>query len=198
MIRKSKLDRPQKGEVMETKIARSEKVATVYKHIEEPEFVITHFFNAPREKVWEAWTDPAMVKRWWGPVGFAIPVCEMDAQPGGKFRIVMRSPYGVEYPLKGVYRKVVEPEQITYNEYWDEHPAEWQQILKDNGAGNEAEGALNTINFEDYDGKTKVTIRTLFEAISVRDAMERMGMKEGWEESLERLADLLAKCEQTV
>jgi uncharacterized protein YndB with AHSA1/START domain len=179
---------------MEMKFVRSNTAATIYKHIEEPEFVIARTFNAPRNRVWEAWTDSVKVKRWWGPVGFAVPVCEMDARPGGKFRIVMRSPYGVEYPLKGVYRKVVEPEQLIYTENWDEHPAQWQQILRDNGAGNEAQGALNTISFDEVgEGKTKVTIRTLFEAGSIRDAMEKMGMKEGWMESLNRLADLLAK-----
>ena len=178
---------------METKIARSESASTVYKHIEEPEFVISRTLNAPREQVWKAWTDPSKVKRWWGPMGFAIPVCDMDVRPGGAFRIVMRSPYGVEYPLKGVYRKVVEPEQLIYTENWEEHPAEWQQILRENGAGNEAQGALNTVTFEDHDGMTKLTIRTLFEAGSIRDAMEKMGMKEGWMESLDRLAELLAR-----
>jgi acetyl esterase/lipase len=69
----------------------------------EREVVITRIFDAPRELVFKAWTEPERLMRWWGPRGFTNPVCETDVRPGGAWRIVMRAPNGAEYPGGGVY-----------------------------------------------------------------------------------------------
>lgn len=155
------------------------------------EFVITRTIDAPRELVFRAWIDPARLATWWGPEGFTNPVCEADARPGGVYRIVMRGPDGLEYPLTGVYREVREPERLVMTDAWDEHPAEWQELLNANlprgGAGPSKE-ALNTVTFEGHGAKTLLTIRTLFDTRAMRDAMVKMGMTEGWNQSLRRLA----------
>jgi uncharacterized protein YndB with AHSA1/START domain len=80
---------------------------------EEREFLISRVFDASRDLVWKAWTDPKHMARWWGPKAFTNPVCEMDVRPGGAHRIVMRGADGVEYPLKGVYREVAAPERLV-------------------------------------------------------------------------------------
>jgi uncharacterized protein YndB with AHSA1/START domain len=68
----------------------------------EREVVITRIYDAPRPLVFKAWIDPKHLKRWWGPGVFTNPVCEVDARVGGAWRIVMRSPDGIDYPCGGV------------------------------------------------------------------------------------------------
>jgi len=160
----------------------------------ENEFVITRTFDAPRELVWEAWTEPRHMAQWWGPAPFTNPVCEMDVRVGGAYRIVMHHPEGTEYPLKGVFREIVKPERLVMTMDCSEHPAEWHDLVNPNRSkeeSNPAGGLLTTVIFEDLNGKTKLTIRTRFESTVIRHAMLRMGMTEGWSLSLERLKILL-------
>lgn len=162
---------------------------------DERDFVISRAFDAPRSLVFKAWTDPERMAQWWGPRGFTNPVCEMDVRPGGAYRIVMRSPEGVEYPIKGVYREVVAPARLVMTLDCSEHPDEWHDLVNPNrrkGEHNPAGEMLSTVAFEELDGETKLTIRTRFESVAIRDAMLKMGMTEGWTESLERLAEHLA------
>jgi DNA-binding transcriptional ArsR family regulator len=77
------------------------------------EIAITRVFDAPRELVWEAWTNPKQVAQWWGPNGFTTPVCELDLRPGGAIRIDMRGHDGTVYPMTGIYRENVEPERLV-------------------------------------------------------------------------------------
>jgi uncharacterized protein YndB with AHSA1/START domain len=76
--------------------------------------VITREFDAPRELVFKAWTDPKHIAQWWRPKGFTNPVCELDVRVGGAWHIVMRAPNGTAYPCGGVYREVVEPERLVF------------------------------------------------------------------------------------
>jgi uncharacterized protein YndB with AHSA1/START domain len=156
------------------------------------DFVITRQVRAPRAVVFAAWTEPARLARWWGPEGFTTPVCEADVRPGGAWRIVMRGPDGVEYPIKGVYREVVAPERLVFTDNWEEHPAEWQEQLRRSAGGDIGREALNTVTFEERDGGTLITIRTRFESAAVRDAMVQTGMQDGWSQSLDRLEAALA------
>jgi uncharacterized protein YndB with AHSA1/START domain len=80
---------------------------------EAQELVLTRVFDAPRELVFKAWTDPQRVAQWWGPRCFTNPVCELDVRPAGAIRIHMRGPDGTVYPMTGVYQ-VVEPERIVF------------------------------------------------------------------------------------
>ena len=97
----------------------------------EHEVVISRLINAPRELVFDAWTDPKHFVHWWGPFPTTNPVCEMDLRPGGAFRWVMRAPDGVEYPLTGVHREIVRPERIVYTHSLLDHPAAWHDRLND-------------------------------------------------------------------
>jgi uncharacterized protein YndB with AHSA1/START domain len=162
----------------------------------EREFVISRVLDAPRELVWKAWIDPERMAQWWGPAGFTSPVCEMDVRPGGAHRIVMRGADGVEYPVKGIYREVVAPERLVMTLDCSEHPAQWHNLVKPYRRRDEVNPAgemLSTVTFEDLGGRTRLTIRTLFESGAIRDALLKMGMSDGWSQSLVRLEEHLAK-----
>ena len=78
------------------------------------DLVIIRVFDAPRELVFKAWTDTKHMAQWWGPNGFTNPVCELDVRAGGAMRIDLRAPNGVVYPMKGVFREVVEPQRLVF------------------------------------------------------------------------------------
>jgi uncharacterized protein YndB with AHSA1/START domain len=165
-------------------------------HAGEQEFVITREFGAPRELVFKMWTEPKHMAQWWGPHTFTNPVCEMDVRPGGVYRIVMCGPDGVKYPIKGMYREVVKPERLVMTMDCSEHPDEWHDLVKPDRQKEERNPAgemLTTVTFEEFDGRTKVTIRVRLVSAAIRDAMVKMGMNEGWSQSLDRLGELLAR-----
>src|SRR5579862_4597024 len=80
----------------------------------EGEVTLTRIFDAPRELVFEAWTNPVHLQRWWGPHHFTNPVCEVDPKVGGAWKIVMRGPAGMEHTSQGVYREIVPPERLVF------------------------------------------------------------------------------------
>jgi uncharacterized protein YndB with AHSA1/START domain len=158
------------------------------------DFVITRIFDAQREQVFQAWTDPQLMARWWGPHAFTNPACELDLRPGGAYRIVMRGPKGGDYPVSGLYRDIVEPERLEMTVDCSGHPREWHELVRANGglSGENAAGAVDQlVTFENLDGRTRLAIRMRFESLAIRDAMVKIGMNEGWSQSLERLAALL-------
>lgn len=159
------------------------------------EVIFTRIIDAPRELVFEAWTDPKHLAQWWGPKGFTNPVCQVDLRPGGAYRIVMRSPEGVDYPMRGVYLEVKAPERLVFTDIMDEHPTEWHEALNKyrQGEGKAAQELVTTVTFEEQHGKTKLTIMSRFASAADRDAFLKMGMSEGWAQSLERLEEHLAK-----
>ena len=144
------------------------------------EVVITRIFDAPRGLVFKAWTDPEHMARWWGPRGFTNPICELDARVGGAWRIVMRSPAGIEYPCGGVYREIVERERLVFT-----------NIATDN-EGNPVLDGLTTVIFAEQGGKTKLTLQTRAVALVAHATAYLAGMEAGWTQSLERLAEELA------
>src|SRR3984957_18710779 len=114
------------------------------------EIIITRVFDAPRELVWKAWTDPKHVVRWWGPKGFTTTIHEMDVRPGGIWRHTMHGPDGTNYPNESVFTEVVKPERIVFS-----HGGGKQ------GGDSDAQFQA-TWTFEAQGSKTKVTIRMLF------------------------------------
>ena len=146
----------------------------------EREIELIHVYDAPRALVFEAWTDPRHLARWWGPKGFSNPVCEVDARVGGKLRIVMRAPDGNDYPMRGVFREVVRPERLVFtNIAVDEKD---QPIID----------GLTTVTFAEEGGKTKITVRTRGKAVKPVAVQYLQGMEMGWSQSLEKLADFIA------
>ena len=159
------------------------------------QFVITRVFDAPIERVFEAWTDPRQMARWWGPHNFSNPVCELDARPGGAWRIVMRGPDGADHPAKGVYREVAQPHRLVWTIDHSELSEQWHDLVNPNRDRSKAKPAyelISTISFEERDGQTTLTIRTQFESPDLRDAFLKIGMAEGWSQSLQRLEAILA------
>jgi uncharacterized protein YndB with AHSA1/START domain len=159
------------------------------------DFVVTRILNAPPEMVFKAWTDPKHMARWWGPHHFTNPVCELNVRPGGAWRIVMRGPDGADHPAKGVYREIESPKRIVMTIDHSELSDQWHDMVnpqRDKSLGKPKVEALTTATFDDLDGKTNLTIRMRFESTVVRDALLKIGMNEGWSQSLERLATELA------
>lgn len=161
---------------------------------DQAEFFITRTFDAPRELVWRAWTEPAQLAQWWGPSQITNPVCEMDLRPGGSYRIVMRLPDGTDYPIKGVFIEIAPPERLVMTLDCSEHPDEWHDLVKPDRSKEERNPAgemVQTTLFENLGEKTRLTLRTRFNSAEIRNAMVKMGMTEGWSQSLDRLAGIL-------
>jgi uncharacterized protein YndB with AHSA1/START domain len=144
------------------------------------EVELTRMFDAPREDVFRAWTDAAVMKEWFGPRNFTNSVCEVDAQVGGALRIVMRGPDGTEYPMRGIFREVMAPERLVFSNV----PVDAQDRALMLG--------VTTVIFEEVRGGTKLTMRTV--AIGVHPLAARMfeGMEAGWGQTLDRLVDMVA------
>src|SRR5580692_63489 len=96
-------------------LSRNKNMATKTKseNLVGKEFVITREFDAPRELVFQTWTDPKHLAQWWGPRGFTNPVCEWDARPGLEIYVVMRAPNGARYPMGGEFREIVATEKLV-------------------------------------------------------------------------------------
>ena len=139
------------------------------------EIVMTRVFDAPRHLVFDAFTKPELLKRWFGPRGWSLVVCEVDLKVGGTFRFVLRGPDGTEMGMRGVYREIVPPERSVHMESFDDYPGESQV----------------TAVFVEKGGKTTLTATVLYPSKEVRDAVIRSGMEHGAAESYDKLAELL-------
>jgi uncharacterized protein YndB with AHSA1/START domain len=147
----------------------------------ERDLVITRIFDAPRELVFRAWTDPQHMARWWGPKHFTSRVETMDVRPGGAWRIIMLAPDGNEFPAQGVYREIVPPQRLVFTN---------DAVDKD---GNVIIAGFTTVTFADQNGKTKLTLETRGTAKVDYAAQYLQGMEMGWTQSLDRLGDTLEK-----
>jgi len=158
------------------------------------EFVITRVLDAPRSNVFHAWTDPVQMAKWWGPHSVTNVVSDMDVRPGGNYRIVMHGPDGTEYPIKGTFREIRPPSQLVMTVDASEHPKEWHDLVMPHHAHKDKNPCglmLDTIHFDDLGSKTRLTVVTRFETPEIRDAMMKMGVSDGWAQSLERLAEVV-------
>src|SRR5437660_10351074 len=90
------------------------------------EIVLTRVFDAPRHLVWDAFTKPELLKRWFGPRGWSLVVCEIDLRVGGAWRFVLRGPDGKDMGMRGVYREIAPPERSIHTESFDDYPGESQ------------------------------------------------------------------------
>ncbi|MDB5055525.1 MAG: ATPase [Bacilli bacterium] len=148
--------------------------------IEEREIVFTRILNAPRALVFEVWTDPKHVAKWWGPNGFTNTIHEMDVRPSGVWRFIMHGPDGIDYPNKIVYKEVLKPERLVYSHGGDDEndPGQFQV----------------TVTFDDQGNKTELTMRMLFVSKEERDkVVKEYGAVEGGNQTLNRLEEHLAK-----
>ena len=155
--------------------------------------VVTRVFDAPRELVWKAWTDPQYIMQWWGPRGFTAPVCRMDFRVGGKLLCCMRSPDGQEFWNAVEYHEIVPPERIVSLMYFAD--AQGNKIdPAELGIDHEAlEGAYDVTLFEDLgNGRTKLT----FIGNEPLESAKNSGQLEGWNQILEKMAAVIAEMAQ--
>ena len=136
----------------------------------------TRVFDAPRELVWQAWTDPKHLAQWWGPIGFSTTTSAFDMRAGGVWRFVMHGPDGVDYQNEIVYVEIARPQRLVF----------------DHVSGPKFQ---MTVSFDEQeDGKTKITMRMVFDSAALRDKVAKdFGAVEGAQQTLERLAEFLAK-----
>ncbi len=150
--------------------------------ISERELVLTRLIDAPREKLFKAWTDPALLKQWFAPRPYTTPVAELDVRPGGASLIVMQGPDGTQIPCPGVYLDVVENERLVFT---DAYTSAWEP------SGKPFMTAI--ITFEDEGGKTRYTARVRHWTVADRETHEKMGFHEGWGQCAGQLAELAAR-----
>jgi uncharacterized protein YndB with AHSA1/START domain len=151
--------------------------------------VVTRVFDAPRELLWKAWTDPKYVMQWWGPKGFTSPVCRMDFRVGGKFLCCMRAPDGQEFWNGGEYHEIVLHEKIVYSLHFTDpegnkvDPAHY-------GIQHEAiDDVHDVITFEDLgNGRTKLTLI----GNESMESAKNSGEVEGWNQVLDKVTAVVA------
>lgn len=156
---------------------------------EENEIVITRIFDAPRDLVFKAWTEPERVKRWWGPKGFTCPVCTIDLRPGGVYFNCMRSPEGKDYWSRGVFREIVPPERIVCTDSFADEKGNTVSPRQYGMSPDWPEEALITVTFTEHAGKTRFTLHHS----PLMPGPERDMCQQGWTELLDKLDNYLAK-----
>lgn len=155
----------------------------------EPELVITRIFDAPRESVWQAWTEPGRLMRWWGPKNFTAPFCRIDLRVGGAYLSCMRSPEGKDYWSTGVYREIVEPLLLVCTDSFADENGKVVQASHYEMGGDWPLELLVTVTFEEQEGRTKLTLRH----VGIPAGEMREQCEAGWNESFDKLAESLAK-----
>ena len=157
------------------------------------EFVISHVFKAPREKVWAAWTQPEKLARWFGPKGTKATIVTADIRSGGMLHSYMDGPDGTRLWAKFVYRELVPPSRLVYEHSFSDEQA---NIAPSPFGGDWPKVLLTTVIFEDLGEETRVRLSwvpvqaTPAEEAEFRGAMD--SMTGGWSGSFEELDDLLA------
>lgn len=165
-------------------------------------FVISRVFDAPRERVWKAWTEVEQLKKWWGPAGFKVHTCKLDLRPGGSMHYGMTAPDGSDMWGKFAFREIVKPQRLVFiNSFSDpkggvtRHPGHQSWPLE----------MLSTITFEEIGndpkgqgGKTQVTVSWV--PADGSSELERKtfdegrdSMKQGWGGTMDQLAAHLRK-----
>lgn len=154
--------------------------------ISDKELVITRHFDAPRQNVWQAWTNPDEIELWWGPRGFTTRVAKMELKPGGSWQYIMEDKEGNEYPAEGVFREISKQERIvTTDEFGDS-----EENTKAAPEGLPGDMVVTT-TFEELGNQTQLQIRIMHQSVEDRKKHEKMGVIDGWNESLDKLAEYL-------
>lgn len=148
--------------------------------------VIGRIFDAPREMVWKAWTEPELIMGWWGPKNFTAPFCTIDFRVGGSYLFCMRSPEGKDYWSTGVFREIVPFERIVATDSFADEKGNVVPASHYGLTSNYPLELLLTLTFEDQDGKTRLALGHVgHPASDIEDA------RQGWNESLDKLSALL-------
>jgi uncharacterized protein YndB with AHSA1/START domain len=142
------------------------------------EISITRILNAPKELVFEVWTDPKHISQWWGPNGFTTTIHEMDLRVGGKWVHTMHGPDGKDYPNEAIFTEIVKPDLIKFT-----HTLPKFYV---------------TVTFEAIGLKTKLTMSNVFETAEIRNLVaEKYGAIEGQVQTINRFEEFLAKMSES-
>jgi uncharacterized protein YndB with AHSA1/START domain len=139
------------------------------------QIVLTRVFDAPRALVFDAFTKPELLKRWFGPRGWSLIVCEMDLRVGGQFCFVLRSPEGNQMGIRGTYREIDPPHRSVHTERFDDLAGESEVMTE----------------LTECEGKTVLTATITYTSQEIRDTIIKSGMEHGAAESYDRLSELL-------
>ena|SRR6266568_5156248 len=144
------------------------------------DLILTRTIDAPPQRVFQAWTDPALLKQWFAPLPWTTSLIETDVRAGGSTLVVMRSPEGAEFPNPGVYLEVVENQRLVftnaYTKAWEPSDKPFITVV---------------LTFEDAGGRTKYTALVRHWTIADREQHEQMGFHQGWAICAEQLAALV-------
>ena len=146
------------------------------------DLVLTRLIDAPRAKLFRAWTDPALLKQWFAPLPWTTPHAELEVRPGGANLVVMRGPDGREVPNRGVYLEIVPNERLVFT---DAYIKAWEPSQKP--------FMTVILTFSDEGGKTRYTARVRHWTAADRETHEKMGFHPGWGQCADQLAALVAK-----
>lgn len=150
--------------------------------VSDTELLLTREFDAPRELVFKAMTDPALLSRWWGPRKYRTVVDELDARPGGKWRMRNIGADGGEHAFRGEFREVVPSERVVWTFEYEPLPGHV---------------SVETMTLSERDGRTLLTVRDQFSSKEDLEGMVNSGMESGARESYERLDELIAELKKT-
>lgn len=163
--------------------------AEMITRVEGQELILEREFHAPRELVFQAFSEAEHLKMWWGPRGWTLTVCSVDFRPGGVWHYCMKGIdeslgdfFGVESWGKAVYREIVKPEKIVYTDYFSD------------AEGHEAEGMPASeiaMLFNEHEGKTRLVSRARFATAEELQNVLNMGMEQGISETWDRLEEYL-------
>ena len=140
------------------------------------DFTVTRVFDAPPELLFKAYTDPNLLRQWLGPRTLTMTVCEMEPESGGSWHFVHRDAEGHDYGFHGVFHTVAAPQRIVRTFEFEGVPGHV---------------SLETATFEGQEGKTKLTIHSVFQSVEDRDGMVAAGMETGMNEGMDQLDELL-------
>lgn len=142
------------------------------------EIIITRAFNAPRRRVFAAYTDPALIPQWWGPRRSTTVVDRMEVKKGGVWRYVQRSAEGEEFAFNGVFHEIASPERLINTFEFEGQPGNVGLVLT---------------TFEEQDGQTILNEKSIFPSVEDRDGVVASGMESGAIETMDRFEEILTK-----
>ena len=140
---------------------------------------LTRVFDAPRERVFAAWTDARQLERWFGPQGFTLHSAEADPRPGGMFRLCLRSPQGKDYWVRGLYREVVAPERLVIS------------CTAEDEKGIPRLEEIISVSFADEGGRTRLSLNATAGGTGPEAEAMMAGMPKGWNQTVSRLDEHL-------
>ena len=160
------------------------------------ELTIVREYDAPRETVFKAWTDPKLVTQWWGPEGVFTPICEVDARPGGLIHIVMEAGEtlgkfkGTQWPMKGKFEEIEAPSKIVFTANAIDNGKE----ILEHKTTVTLEEVGNPPSPEATEGhRTKMTVHVVVTKILPGSEFAIAGMEQGWNSQFDKLGKFLAK-----